>query len=187
MSIKKKIILGIDPGTQFMGFAAIIAEGQQIAILECNALKIKDTKDPLIRLKTIFDETLKIIDTYKPEELAIEAPFYGENVQSMHKLGRAQGVVIAAALFRNMTVAEYSPRKIKQSITGRGSATKQQVAALLKAQYTLPSKALTLDATDALAVAITHLHQQSVGVVGAGIASSWEKFIRHHPDRIKNK
>ncbi|WP_448539219.1 crossover junction endodeoxyribonuclease RuvC [Schleiferia thermophila] len=175
----------MDPGTQVMGFAVVLAQGHSITVLECSALKIKDKKDPLNKLKTIFDETLKIIDAFKTDELAIEAPFYGENVQSMHKLGRAQGVVIAAALYRDMTVAEYSPRKIKQSITGRGSATKQQVAALLNAQYALPPKAAGLDATDALAVAITHLQQQSGKVVGSGISSSWEKFIRLHPEKIK--
>lgn len=187
MTVKKKIILGIDPGTQVMGFAVVQSQDHCIEVLECSALKIKDKKDPLVKLKSIFDETIKIIDAFKTEELAIEAPFYGENVQSMHKLGRAQGVVIAAALHRNMTVAEYSPRKIKQSITGRGSATKQQVAALLKAQYALPLKAHNLDATDALAVAITHLQQQSSKVVGSGISSSWEKFIRLHPERVKIK
>lgn len=184
MEIKKKIILGVDPGTQVLGYAIAHQSGSKIAVEVCDVVRLRTEGNALVRLKIIFEKILDIIDRYTPTELAIEAPFYGENVQSMHKLGRAQGVVIAAALYRGLAVAEYSPRKIKQSITGRGSATKEQVAALLAAQYTLPATAATHDATDALAVAITHIYQQQSLFTGKSV-SSWEAFIRSNPDRIR--
>ncbi|GCD78171.1 crossover junction endodeoxyribonuclease RuvC [Thermaurantimonas aggregans] len=184
MELKKKIILGVDPGTQVLGYAIAEQLGSKITVTSCDIVRLRSEADALQRLKIIFEKILDIIDSYTPTELAIEAPFYGENVQSMHKLGRAQGVVIAAALYRGLSVAEYSPRKIKQSITGRGSATKEQVAALLAAQYTLPTTAATLDATDALAVAITHIYQQQTLPSSRG-GNSWEAFIRSNPDRIR--
>lgn len=184
MEVKKKIILGVDPGTQILGYAVAECVGSKITVCACDVLRLRSEKDSLVRLKTIFEKITEIIDVYHPEELAIESPFYGENIQSMHKLGRAQGVVIAAALYRGLAVAEYSPRKIKQSITGRGAATKEQVAAMLSAQYTLPSTAHTLDATDALAVAITHIYQKS-SIQGMGGPGSWEAFVRSNPGRIR--
>lgn len=185
MEIKKKIILGVDPGTRMLGYAVAQVSNSRIEVAVCDVLRLRAEEEPLIRLKVIFERIIEIIDAYRPDELAIEAPFYGENVQSMHKLGRAQGVVIAAALYRGLSVAEYSPRKIKQSITGRGSATKEQVAALLAAQYVLPSSASSLDATDALAVAITHIYQRDVSSPAKGGAGSWEAFVRSNPNRIK--
>ncbi len=184
MEVKKKIILGVDPGTQVLGYAIAECAGSTVSVLACDVLRLRNEKDVLGRLKTIFEKITEIIDLHHPSELAIESPFYGENIQSMHKLGRAQGVVIAAALHRGLSVAEYSPRKIKQSITGRGAATKEQVAAMLSAQYILPPTAQNLDATDALAVAITHIHQRDA-IRGKGGTGSWEAFIRSNPDRIR--
>ncbi|MCX8147767.1 MAG: crossover junction endodeoxyribonuclease RuvC [Thermaurantimonas sp.] len=184
MELKKKIILGVDPGTQVLGYAIAEQSGNKITVAVCDVVRLRAEGDALLRLKIIFEKILYIIDQFLPTELAIETPFYGENVQSMHKLGRAQGVVIAAALYRGLSVAEYSPRKIKQSITGRGSATKEQVAALLAAQYTLPATAAILDATDALAVAITHIYQQQSLPTSKG-ANSWQAFVRSNPDRIR--
>ncbi len=184
MEVKKKIILGVDPGTQVLGYAIAEHTGSKILVHTCDVIRLRAERDSLVRLKIIFEKISEIIDLYCPSELAVEAPFYGENIQSMHKLGRAQGVVIAAALFKGLTVAEYSPRKIKQSITGRGAATKDQVAALLSAQYTLPPSAQNLDATDALAVAITHIYQKGA-IKGTSDSGSWEAFVRSNPGRVR--
>ena len=129
---KDRIILGIDPGTTIMGYGVIEASGKEPVLITMGIVKLQKLKDHYLKLRRIFEETLTIIDQYHPDELAIEAPFYGKNVQSMLKLGRAQGSAISAALYRELPIFEYAPRKIKMSITGRGSASKEQVAGLLK-------------------------------------------------------
>ena len=178
------IILGIDPGTTIMGFSVIKVENNKIALIEMNVEKMTKLPDQNAKLKRIFECTIEIINKYNPEVLAIEAPFFGKNPQSMLKLGRAQGVVIAASLSRNLEVFEYSPRKIKQSITGKGSASKEQVAAMLKNMQIFTEDARYFDATDALAVAVCHQLQNRITVPGKKY-TGWESFITQNGERIK--
>ncbi len=179
----KNIILGVDPGTTIMGYSLVQMFGNQTDIITMDALQLKKIKDPMEKLKVIFAHIEKLILHYHPTILAIEAPFYGKNPQSMLKLGRAQGVVISACLHHGLSVYEYSPRKIKQSITGRGSASKEQVAAMLKAIYHFEEIPKLLDITDALAVA-TCYHLQNKLFVKQQKSSSWESFISQNKDRI---
>jgi crossover junction endodeoxyribonuclease RuvC len=178
------IILGIDPGTVIMGFSIISVENNKVTLLEMNVEKMAKLPDQNAKLKRIFECTMEIIDQYNPDVLAIEAPFFGKNPQSMLKLGRAQGVVIAASLSRNLEVFEYSPRKIKQSITGKGAASKEQVAAMLKNMgiYTVDSK--YFDATDALAVAVCHQLQNKISIPGKKY-TGWDSFITENSNRVK--
>ncbi|MFM1875865.1 MAG: crossover junction endodeoxyribonuclease RuvC [Bacteroidota bacterium] len=178
-----KVILGIDPGTVVMGYGVIHIVGKEVKVLTLGVIKLDKMKDHPTRLKKIFDRTVEIIREYHPDHMAIEAPFFGKNVQSMLKLGRAQGVAIAAALSQNVPIAEYSPKKIKQSITGNGNASKEQVSAML--QNLLKSKMddLPLDATDGLAAAVCH-HFNSKGVSSSSKSySGWASFLKENPDR----
>jgi crossover junction endodeoxyribonuclease RuvC len=179
----EKIILGIDPGTTVMGFGIIRVEGNKIELVVLGILKLNKYEDHALRLKVIFEKTLSLIEQYKPDELAIEAQFFGKNVQSMLKLGRAQGVAIAAALHRTIPYFEYSPRKIKQSITGKGSASKEQVAAMLHRLLTLRETPETLDATDALAAAVCH-HFQKGRVETGKKFTGWKSFLSENPERL---
>jgi crossover junction endodeoxyribonuclease RuvC len=182
MTKSERIILGIDPGTQVMGYGLIKATGKNATLIALDILKFKPKDDHFLRLKQIFDQTLEVIEKYHPDEMALEAPFFGKNVQSMLKLGRAQGVVMAAGLSRDIPVTEYSPRRVKQAVTGNGSATKDQVAAMLGNIYgTFTSAAL--DATDALAVATCHFYQQSMPGSGNNQVSGWDAFIKQNPNR----
>ncbi len=181
---KEKIIFGIDPGTNIMGYALILNKGNKIELINMGILKLSAYRDHSLKLKKIFETTLGIIDEYKPDELAIESQFFGKNVQSMLKLGRAQGVAIAAALYRSVPIFEYSPRKIKQSITGKGSASKEQVAAMLQNLLVLKETSESLDATDGLAVAVCHFFQKNIQTEGKSY-SGWKSFITDNPDRIK--
>lgn len=181
----EKIILGIDPGTNNMGLGVIEVKGNKIEIITMDILKLEKLKDHPLKLKKIFETTLRTIDHFHPDELAIESPFYGKNIQSMLKLGRAQGVAIAAALYRNIPVFEYSPRKIKQSITGKGGASKEQVAGLLAGLLSMKSIPDYLDITDALAVAVCHHFQGSAISDQSSSYSGWKAFISQNPDRIK--
>lgn len=198
--MKSKVILGIDPGTQVLGAGVIKIENNKIELLYCDVLKLKHLEEHGSRLKEIFSYTLKLIDTYKPNVIAAEAPFFGKNVQSMLKLGRAQGVALAAALYRDIPVFEYSPRKVKQSITGKGGASKEQVAELIK--HILNEKQLNVpfDATDALAVAICHhfnSHSSEIESIASSSnlkksksptsKSSWAQFIQANPDKLIKK
>jgi crossover junction endodeoxyribonuclease RuvC len=178
-----KIILGIDPGTTILGFALLDVSLPQGKLLNMGTLRLGKIKEHANKLKTIFEKTLQIIEIYQPQELAIEAPFYGKNPQSMLKLGRAQGVVIAAAMYKGLTVFEYSPRKIKQSVTGNGNASKEQVAAMLRNMSLIQEKRYPLDATDALAVAVCH-HLQNRIISAEQKFSGWEMFITKNQDRI---
>jgi crossover junction endodeoxyribonuclease RuvC len=180
----KKIILGIDPGTTIMGFGLLIVKGKEIELLEMGVEKLDKISDHALKLKQIFLTTLAIIDKNKPDELAIEAPFYGKNVQSMLKLGRAQGVAIAAALYRDIPIFEYSPRKIKQSITGSGSASKEQVAAMLFNLLKIKDMKIQLDATDGLAAAVCHFFQRNPSGTGTKY-SGWDAFLTQNSERIK--
>jgi crossover junction endodeoxyribonuclease RuvC len=182
------IILGIDPGTIVMGFGLISVTGKKVTLLEMGVLKLSSKDDPYDRLNQIHDKVCKIIIKHKPSSFAIEAPFFGKNVQSMLKLGRAQGVAIAAAMQAGISVTEYSPKKVKQSITGNGNADKLQVLKMLQSILNFESEAKTYDASDALAVALCHHYQQSNVLFGdmAG-KKDWKAFIAKNPDRVKVK
>ena len=178
-----KKILGIDPGTTVLGFAILDATTSQGALIDIGTLRLSKIKGHADKLKAIFEKTLQLIEAHQPQILAIEAPFYGKNPQSMLKLGRAQGVVIAAAMYKGLEVFEYSPRKIKQSITGNGNASKEQVAAMLKNMNLIKENDLPLDATDALAVAVCHHLQNRMNIDGQKF-SGWEAFLSKNQDRI---
>ncbi len=177
-----KLILGVDPGTNVMGYGLIEVSGSKITVLQYGVLHLKSYTNHALKLKKIFDATLRLITEYLPDEMAIEAPFYGSNVQSMLKLGRAQGVAIAAALSRDIPYVEYAPKKIKQSVTGNGNASKEQVAAMLLQILKIKEAPKFLDATDALAVALCHHYTQG-GNQKAG-AKSWKAFLTENPDRL---
>jgi len=157
---KERIILGIDPGTAVMGYGLVKETGSKIELISLGVVKMDKIDDHMLKLQRIFEKTVALIDNYHPDCLAIEAPFYGKNIQVMLKLGRAQGVAIAAALSRNLVITEYAPRKIKQSITGNGNATKEQVAAMLQTLLKFTETPDFLDATDGLAVAVCHSFQR---------------------------
>lgn len=181
----EKIILGIDPGTNNMGLGIIEVKGNKIDIIAMDILKLNKMTDHQLKLKKIFETTLRFIDQYHPDELAIESPFYGKNIQSMLKLGRAQGVAIAAALYRDIPVFEYSPRKIKQSITGKGGASKEQVAGMLAGLLTIKQIPEYFDITDALAVAVCHHFQRGKNSETGESYSGWQAFISKNPGRVK--
>ena len=182
MTILEKIILGIDPGTNIMGYAIISHENNQIEVIDCGILSLQKEKDGFTKLKIIFEFIISLIDKYHPDELSIESPFYAKNIQSMLKLGRAQGVAIAAVLSRSIPCFEYSPRKIKQAVTGSGNASKEQVAGLLEKMLNYSFKDLSLDASDALAVAVCHCNQNKISLNTK--KTDWKSFISQNPDRI---
>ena len=183
--IKTKRILGIDPGTNILGVAVIETKKNKISLLHIGIISMKGLPSHQLKLKKIFEEIQKIIVTYKPNEMAVEAPFFGKNVQSMLKLGRAQGVAIAAAITKNVPITEYSPKKIKQSVTGNGNASKEQVAAMLVNILDQKLDATTLDSTDALATAICHHYQSNSPLGGGKKYSGWDSFIKENPDRTR--
>lgn len=191
-----RVVLGIDPGTTIMGYGIVHIQGSKMTLVAMGVLQLHKLDDHPMKLKHIFERTVGLIEEYKPDELAVEAPFFGKNVQSMLKLGRAQGVAIAAALHRNIPVFEYSPRKIKQSITGSGNASKEQVAAMLQSIFTITDMPKHLDATDGLAAAVCHYFQNRTvtkGIVrsektkgkskGKSSYSGWQAFINDNPER----
>ncbi len=193
-----RIILGIDPGTRIMGWGVIGIYGSNARFISMGVLDFKRDNDHHTKLNLIFKEVSSLIQRFKPHELAVEAPFYGKNVQSMLKLGRAQGVAISAALSYNLPITEYAPRKIKLSITGKGSASKEQVASVISKILSVEQMPESLDATDGLAVAFCHFLTSSV-VTGLQRVSdngktpkikpvrggSWESFVRNNPGRVK--
>ena len=183
---KDEIILGIDPGTQLMGYALLRIHKGQPQVLLMDILKLTSQKDIYARLETIHAKVCELIRLYKPSTFAIEAPFFGKNVQSMLKLGRAQGVAIAAAMQAGLTVTEYSPKKVKQSITGNGNADKDQVWKMLQRILQIAEKPQYFDATDALAVALCHYYQSSSPLaINGKKGKGWEDFIAKNPNRIK--
>ena len=186
MAITDKIILGIDPGTTVMGYGIIHIKGKELRLITFGIIQMQKIKNHGDKLKKIFDRVDALIMEYKPDEMAIEAPFFGKNVQSMLKLGRAQGVAIAAALHRNIPFEEYTPKKIKQSITGSGNASKEQVAAMLMRLLDIKEMPKYLDATDGLAAALTHHFQGGVGETNKSKSGSWKAFISDNPDRKKS-
>lgn len=181
-----KIILGIDPGTIVMGYGLISVKGNVIKLLDLGVLKLSSKTDPYERLQQIHQKVCDIIKEFKPTTFAIEAPFFGKNVQSMLKLGRAQGVAIAAAMQAGISVTEYSPKKVKQSITGNGNADKLQVLKMLESILKFESVEKTYDASDALAVALCHHYQQSNVIFGEMQGKKdWKSFITNNPSRVK--
>lgn len=186
MSSKKQIILGIDPGTIVLGYGIIEVEKQKITLLSMGVIQLSKYENPLQKLRIIYDKIGGLIDNYHPDSCAIEAPFFGKNVQSMLKLGRAQGVAIASALAKEVEVIEYSPKKIKQSITGNGNASKEQVAAMLQQLIKFELQPKFLDATDGLAAAVCHHFQSgSTTTAVSGKVSGWADFINKNPKRLK--
>lgn len=181
---KEKIILGIDPGTNVMGYALIITEGKQYKLLQYGVIHLKKYGTHELKLKKIFERITGILEEFLPDSVALEAPFYGANVQSMLKLGRAQGVAMAAALAREIPITEYSPKKVKQSVTGNGNASKEQVASMLQTLFKLEEIPKMLDATDALAVALCH-HFHEGRIQSRGRAAGWKSFIEENPGRVK--
>ncbi|NNC69773.1 MAG: crossover junction endodeoxyribonuclease RuvC [Flavobacteriaceae bacterium] len=180
----EKIILGIDPGTTIMGFGLIKVVSKQMKFMQFNELQLKKYDDHYTKLKLIFDRTIELIDSYHPDEIAIEAPFYGKNVQSMLKLGRAQGVAMAAGLSRQIPITEYSPKKIKMAITGNGNASKEQVAKMLQSTLQLKELPNNLDATDGLAAAVCHFYNADRIEVGKSY-SGWASFVKNNPKKIE--
>jgi len=184
--VKERIILGIDPGTAVMGYGLVKETGSKIELIALGSIKIPGSTDEhMLKLQRIFEKTIGLIDNYHPDALAIEAPFYGKNIQVMLKLGRAQGTAIAAALSRSIPVNEYSPRKIKQAITGNGNATKEQVAGMLQRLLNFTETPEFLDATDGLAVAVCHSFQKITTGRGSKISySGWESFVKENTRRV---
>ena len=180
----EKIILGIDPGTTIMGFGLIKVVGKQMQFLQLNELKLSKYDDHYVRLKHIFERTIQLIDTFYPDEIAIEAPFFGKNVQSMLKLGRAQGVAMAAGLSREIPITEYSPKKIKMAITGNGNASKEQVAKMLQSTLGLKELPKNLDSTDGLAAAVCHFYNGNKIESGKSY-SGWAAFVKQNEGRVK--
>tara|TARA_B100000902_G_scaffold101636_1_gene103955 strand:+ start:587 stop:1141 length:555 start_codon:yes stop_codon:yes gene_type:complete len=178
-----KIILGIDPGTTIMGFGIIEVNNKKMKLIELNELKLTKIKDHYLRLKLIFERTIELIEKFNPDEIAIEAPFFGKNVQSMLKLGRAQGVAMAAGLSRQIPVTEYSPKKIKMAITGNGNASKEQVAKMLQTLLLIKELPKNLDSTDGLAAAVCHFYN-SDKLISDKKYSSWNSYIKNNPDKI---
>ncbi|MEM8762274.1 MAG: crossover junction endodeoxyribonuclease RuvC [Bacteroidota bacterium] len=184
--VQEKIILGIDPGTTVMGFGIVRVVGKQLQFVQMNELLLKKYPDHYIKLKLIFERTLELIDTYHPDEIAIEAPFYGKNVQSMLKLGRAQGVAMAAGLSRQIPITEYMPKKIKMAITGNGNASKEQVAKMLQGLLKLKTLPKNLDSTDGLAAAVCHYYNAGRIEVGTTY-TGWDAFVKKNPQKINKQ
>ena len=180
-----KIIIGIDPGTNVMGYGLLGVINGQPKLIAMGVLQLSKIEDHYMRLRRIYDRVLSLVEEFLPDEMAIEAPFYGKNVQSMLKLGRAQGVAMVAALGRQVPIAEYEPRKIKMAITGNGAASKEQVAMMLQRQLNIDKNDMPqlLDATDALAAGLCHYYESKKPFADSG-AKSWKDFIKKHPDRI---
>lgn len=175
--------MGIDPGTSIMGFGLVRMKGSNFEMEMMDVLILKKIKDPYLKLQKIFQKTLAIIDHYHPDEVALEAPFFGKNVQSMLKLGRAQGVAMAAALQREIPVTEYAPLKIKKAVTGLGSASKQQVASMLMQILNMKEIPKYLDATDGLAAAVCHGLQNGNSLIKRN-GNSWASFIQENKGRV---
>jgi crossover junction endodeoxyribonuclease RuvC len=182
--MQERIILGIDPGTTIMGFGLIKVVGKRMEFLQLNELKLTKYSDHYVKLRLIFERTIELIESHHPDEIAIEAPFFGKNVQSMLKLGRAQGVAMAAGLSRQVPITEYSPKKIKMAITGNGNASKEQVAKMLQQTLGLKELPKNLDSTDGLAAAVCHFYNSGNPEVGKSY-SGWSAFVKQNEGRVE--
>ena len=183
MMLDGKIILGIDPGTNIMGFGLINVLNNKMKLIQFHELHLKKHENHYLKLDQIFKRTIQIIDEHKPDEIAIEAPFFGKNVQSMLKLGRAQGVAMAAGLSREIPITEYSPKKIKMAITGNGNSSKEQVAKMLKSMLKIKELPKNLDSTDGLAAAVCHFFNFDNDKQKKKY-SNWSSFINKNPDKL---
>lgn len=181
---KEQIILGVDPGTTIMGFGIIGISSQSMRFIQMHELHLKKYDNHFLKLHHIFKRTIELIDEFKPDEMALEAPFFGKNVQSMLKLGRAQGVAMAAGLSREISITEYSPKKIKMAITGNGNASKEQVAKMLQHQLNIKTLPKNLDATDGLAAAVCHYYNRGNSNSGKSY-TGWGAFVNQNPDKVK--
>ena len=182
--MNSKIILGIDPGTTIMGYGIIKATGENVSLIDFNDFSLKKLDNHYLKLEKIFSSLTEIIDKYNPDEIAIEAPFFGKNVQSMLKLGRAQGVAMAAGLVKEIPITEYSPKKIKMAITGNGNASKEQVAKMLQSILKFDEIPKNLDSTDGLAAAMCHFfNSKKISSVGTKF-SGWQSYIKNNPEKI---
>ena len=182
---KERVIMGIDPGTSIMGYGVILEKGSKIELITMGIVRMDHLDDHFLKLQRIFAKTVGLVDEYKPDVVALEAPFYGKNIQVMLKLGRAQGIAMAAALSRDIPITEYAPRKVKQAITGNGSAGKEQVASMLQRLLNFKETPEFLDATDGLAVAVCHSFQR-VTTNGSGKSySGWSAFAKDNQKRLK--
>ena len=181
-----RVIIGIDPGTNVMGYGILGINGKTPALVAMGVIKLSKFDDHYMRLRRIYERVSGLVKQYLPDEMAIEAPFFGKNVQSMLKLGRAQGVAMAAALTRDIPIVEYEPRKIKMAITGNGAASKEQVAEMLRRILSIDKDDMPdfLDATDALAAALCHFYESGKPIVAKG-ARSWAEYIAKNPDKVK--
>lgn len=181
-----RIIMGIDPGTNVMGYSLLGVADKKPVMIAMGVIELSRFESHYLRLRRIYDRVVSLVENFLPDELAIEAPFFGKNVQSMLKLGRAQGVAMAAALSRDVPITEYEPRKIKMAITGNGAASKEQVSVMLQRILKIPDSQMggKLDATDALAAALCHYYESTRPVSPRGTASSWKEFIKKNPGRI---
>lgn len=184
MSLEDQIILGIDPGTTIMGFGLIRVEKREMKLIQMHELQLKKYDNHYLKLHQIFERTLGLIEEYNPDQIAIEAPFFGKNVQSMLKLGRAQGVSIAAALNSNIPITEYSPKKIKMAITGNGNSSKEQVAKMLKSMLKIKELPKNLDSTDGLAAAVCHFFNFDNDDKQKKKYSNWSSFIDKNPEKL---
>ena len=182
---KEKTILGIDPGTNILGFGIVRVDGKGPHYVNMGVFDLRKIKDPFEKLANIFAGVNELIEEYKPDELAVESPFYGKNAQVVLKLGRAQGAAITAAIMHGITVAEYAPRKAKIAICGNGAASKEQVAVMIQKTLKVDLDPKYLDATDALAIALCHHYQTSSPLAAIGGKSDWKKFLEDNPDRIR--
>lgn len=190
-----KVILGIDPGTNFLGYGVICVRGPKVTLISLGTIDLSKLETHQDKLKRIYERISYLVTEYKPHECSIEAPFHGKNVQSMLKLGRAQGVAMAAVINHGLEIYEYAPRKIKQSVTGNGNASKEQVAAMLQSLLKFTELPKYLDATDGLAVAVCHYFQNKFVPTTANTTikikkstpKGWGAFIKAHPDRVNKQ
>lgn len=185
MTKRETIILGIDPGTNVMGYGLIKCIGQQMQLIQFGVIHLAKYRNHELKLQKIFERVSSLIEEYVPDEVALESPFFGKDVQAMLKLGRAQGVAMAAALHKEIPIREYAPRKVKQAVTGNGNASKEQVAAMIKNLLKFEGEPKMLDATDALAVAVCHNFSFKPGATGSSGKTSWKAFISENPKRVK--
>ncbi|MES2796946.1 MAG: crossover junction endodeoxyribonuclease RuvC [Bacteroidota bacterium] len=192
LEVKEKIILGIDPGTRFMGYGVIIVKANKISLVQYGVINLSKYPSGEIKLKKIFERITQIINEFTPDEVALEAPFFGKNVQSMLKLGRAQGVAMAAALALQIPIVEYSPKTVKQSVTGNGNASKEQVASMLESILKIKLDTTLYDATDAIGIAVCHHFHDNILIktakkVAKKATKGWGSFLSDNPERIKNQ
>jgi crossover junction endodeoxyribonuclease RuvC len=185
MNLEDQIILGIDPGTTIMGFGLIKVDKGQMKLIQMHELQLKKYESHYLKLQQIFVRTLGLIEEYHPDQIAIEAPFFGKNVQSMLKLGRAQGVAMAAGLYREVPITEYSPKKIKMAITGNGNASKEQVAKMLQSLFKIKELPKNLDATDGLAAAVCHFFNHG-RPEKTKTYTGWQAYVNQNPKKVKS-